>query len=97
MLGPTLADVPVVRLGTVGSKPSVSLATDSEALSIGFVGVLRFGTVSMGSGMIDVSAGGSRVIRMAEGGQLLVDHSSDLVGGVKREVVVLVSCTLALR
>jgi len=36
-------------------------------------------------------------MRMAEGGQLLVDHSSDTVGGVKRVELMLESCTLALR
>lgn len=80
----------------VESRPNMSLVAVCEAISI-MSEVLTSSAASIGSGMIGVGAGGLRVMRMAEGGQLLVDHSSDAVGGVNRVVVVLVSCTLALR
>jgi hypothetical protein len=67
-----------------------------EAISIVF-GITSSGPTLMGVGLVHPGVGGSRVMRMAEDGQLLVVHSSDTVGGVKKVTVVLISCTLALR
>jgi hypothetical protein len=91
-----LVEVSVGWLGPVEAKSGVFTVAVCEATST-VSGMASSGVTLMGVGLIHPGVGGSRVMRMAEGGQLLVVHSSDSVGRVEKVTVVLTSCTLALR